>query len=135
MGGRGASSSKSIAYKKSSNRTSKKITSKNIQAEMDDISNKMLQYARYATPAYTGADKESKAQKYYDYQKKYRALQKEINAIKDKEAKNMMNKEKPVKRSKGRTEHEVTSSTYERALKRQNRDFNKYFGRGMEKFR
>ena len=34
---------------------------------------------------------------------------------------------------KGRKEWEVTSSTYERAVKRKNKTFDKWFGRGMSK--
>lgn len=34
---------------------------------------------------------------------------------------------------KGRKEWELTSSTYERAVKRQNKKFDKWFGRGMGK--
>lgn len=32
-----------------------------------------------------------------------------------------------------REQREITSSTYERAVKRQNKNFNKWFGRGMDK--
>ena len=32
-----------------------------------------------------------------------------------------------------REQREITSSTYERAIKRQNKNFNKWFGRGMDK--
>lgn len=32
-----------------------------------------------------------------------------------------------------REQREITSSTYERAIKRQNKKFNKWFGRGMDK--
>lgn len=34
---------------------------------------------------------------------------------------------------KGRSETEITSSTYERARKRADKNLNKWFGRGMDK--
>jgi hypothetical protein len=125
MGGRGASSSKSISYK-----NSKPTTAKSLQKEIENVSNKMLKYAQYATPAYTGADKQSKSKKYYEYQRQYRALKKEMNEIDDKKANNKT-KSTPKPKLKGRKEWEVTSQTYERAQKRLNKDVNNWFGRGM----
>lgn len=103
---------------------------KSLQKKIENVSNKMREYAQYATPAYTGADKQSKSKKYYDYQRKYRALKKEMNEIDDKKANNKP-KSKPKPKLKGRKEWEVTSQTYERAQKRLNKDVNNWFGRGM----
>lgn len=116
-------------------RTSKKNSDVSSMSD-DEISKRMYDIgSRMQLPRTTEAEKKH----YYELQAEFNKRRKERNDALNKKARERKNKpetpeERNIREDRERVkqrEREVTSSTYERAQKRQQRDVNNWFGRGM----
>lgn len=102
---------------------------KTMQSKFNQLGEKMVEMARYATPGPNYDD--SKASKYYELQRQYNDLRSKINAKKDEEARNRPKQNTNSKYVNGygeATHRNITSSTYERAQRRLNREIDRRLG-------
>ena len=106
---------------------------KTLKNDYENLGNKLKEYSKYAVPT-DKEDKEKRA-KYYEYRKQYSQKQEEYNnklneILKEKNSGNeKLSKEITKLNGYGEaTNRNITSTTYERALKRTQRDVEKWLG-------
>ena len=103
----------------------------NIDAQIKQNSAKMAEYAKYGSgdPKYHD---EAKRQTYFKLQNKNRELKNKKNQILDKQRKEttVTAAQKYVNGFGEATHREITSLTYERAMKRQDKDIMSWLGNG-----
>ena len=137
MGGRGASSGASggtRSVNKALNAAEAKV--KSLQSKERKLGSKMEEYAEYATPSYTGKDKQAKSAKYYKYQREFNAVRRERNDLQNKISKakqeareNEAKAKKKFVNSFGEaTKRNITNATYEKAQKKLSKQIMKYIG-------
>lgn len=98
---------------------------------MSTLEDKLAEYARYATPAYIGADKEDKSNKYYEYKNKYEKARREYSDLMDEKAKTRP-KPSQIKRTFVNSYGEATTRTIESlTYKRQQKRINKQILRNL----
>ena len=106
---------------------------KNLKTKYEETSKKLQEYAKYAVPS----DKENKEnrQKYYEYRKQFSKERQEyndkLNQILEERNKTNNNLQKELQKVNGygeATNRNITSTTYERAIRRTQRDVEKWLG-------
>lgn len=123
MGGRGAASSQGMSQQ-------------SLEKRMSALSAKMVEYAPYTMSSYRGDDKEQKRNEYFKVQRQFNDTRNKLNEMQNKQrlarqAKKEVDLEMKHRDHVKQRELEVTSSTYERAKKRTQKNVNSWFGRGM----
>lgn len=106
---------------------------KTLKTDYENLGNKLKEYSKYAVPT-DKEDKEKRA-KYYEYRKQYSQKEKEYNnklneILKEKNVGNeKLSKEITKLNGYGEaTNRNITSTTYERAIKRTQKDVEKWLG-------
>lgn len=113
----------------SDSKNDKKDDIKTMESQFNKLGEQMAQMAQYATP---GPNYDSsKASKYYEIKRQYNELRSKINAKKDEEARNRPKQNTNSKYVNGygeATHRNITTSTYERAQRRLNREIDRWLG-------
>ena len=106
---------------------------KNLKTDYDNLGDKLKEYSKYAVPT-DKEDKEKRA-KYYEYRKQYSQKREEYNNKLNEilKEKNVVNEKlsKEITKLNGygeATNRNITSTTYERAIRRTQRDVEKWLG-------
>lgn len=134
MGCRGSSSGIKRAVKASQNSMSLQDTIAQTENRLNAVKDQLYEIARKHTPW-------TMPEEYYDLQKEKQKFQGELSKLYQKRTEENEKKaaaERPPKRyvnGYGEATHrEIASLSYKRAMARQERDFDRWFGRGMEEF-
>lgn len=105
----------------------------NLKTKFEETSKKMQEYVKYAIPSDT--HDETKRQEYYKFQKQYWKERNEyndkLNQILEERNKTNNNLQKELQKVNGygeATSRNITSTTYERAIRRTQRDVEKWLG-------
>ena len=137
MGGRGASigaSGGARSLNKALDTAEARV--KSLQSKESKLGSKMAEHAKYATPGYTGKDKQAKSAKYYKYQREFNAVRRERNDLQNKisqtkrEAReNEAKAKKKFVNSFGEaTKRNITNATYEKAQRNLAKDVMRVIG-------
>lgn len=109
---------------------------KSLQSKETKLGSKMAEYAEYASPSYTGKDKQAKSAKYYKYQREFNAVRRERNDLQNKisnakrEAReNEAKAKKKFVNSFGEaTKRNITNANYEKAQRKLAKDIMRFIG-------
>lgn len=131
MGGRGSSSSSSRRSVQSL-----EMQERTLQKQLDTLGQQMAEQARYALPSYTGSDKQRRTREYYRTQRQYNETRQKLNKTQDRlnQARQRNNNsaassERPFVNSFGEaTTRNITSATYERSQRSQERRIRSLLG-------
>jgi hypothetical protein len=109
---------------------------KSLQSKERKLGSKMAEYAEYATPSYTGKDKQAKSAKYYKYKNEFNAVRRERNDLQNK----ISNAKREVRENEAKakkkfvnsfgeaTKRNITNATYEKAQRKLAKDIMRFIG-------